>query len=150
MSRFYKFCAAAAVLFLLLPVSYAQEGPPAPENISAFRGNLFALLQQQPLAYDQDVSKIPLYINSTTSAILIQLREGVKAHYHAKHDEIVYILQGKGVMTVGDVKQVIKAGDLIVMERGKTHSVINKSAEPLVALSIMSPPFDGQDRVFVE
>jgi len=53
-------------------------------------------------------------------------------------------------MQVGDERKVIKAGDLIVLERGKVHNVVNKTAEPLVAISIMSPPFDGQDRVFVE
>lgn len=142
------------ILFWMLPqnvpVSIAQEGPPKPVDTSAFRGNLFTTLQQQPLAYDKDISVLPLLNSLTSSATLIQVRQGVKSHYHAKHDEIVYVLSGKGVMTVEGETQAIKAGDLILMRRGVAHSVINKSAQPLVALSVMSPPFGGQDRIFTE
>ncbi len=140
----------ALIVFLGFIPSYAQEGPPPPENESAFRGNLFMLMQQKPLPYDELISQSLLAKNETMSAVLIQLREGVKSHYHAQHDELVYVLQGKGVMTVGDERQVIKAGDFIMLERGKVHSVVNKSAEPLVAISIMAPPFDGEDRVYTE
>ncbi|TKJ40262.1 hypothetical protein CEE37_08015 [candidate division LCP-89 bacterium B3_LCP] len=130
--------------------AFAQEGPPQPENRSAFRGNVFNMLQQQPLPYDQEISVLKLLQSATSSATLIQVREEVKAHYHAKHDEIVYVIRGKGVMTVGHETRAINAGDVILMKRGVVHSVKNKTAQPLVALSIMSPPFDGEDRIFVE
>lgn len=133
-----------------VPASWAQLGPPQPPDTTAFRGNLFTLQQQQPLPYDQDLSSLPLFANATSSASLIQVRSGVRSHYHANHDEIVYILKGKGVMTVGAETRAIQAGDLIVMQRGIVHKVINKSAQPLVALSIMCPPFDGEDRIFTE
>jgi quercetin dioxygenase-like cupin family protein len=136
--------------FCVLQGSYAQEGPPAPENTSAFRGNLFEILQQRPLAFEEKTSVIPLLSANNYSATLIQLREGVKSHFHTNHDELVYVLQGKGVMTVSGEKQVIKAGDLIYLERKQAHEVVNKSAQPLVAISIMSPPFDGKDRHYVE
>ncbi len=141
----------SCLLVLLLPLwSSAQIGPPEPENTSPFKGNLFTLIQQKPLPYDEDISNLLLHSGLTSSASLIQVREGVKSHYHATHDEIVYVLQGKGVMKVGDEKRVVQPGDLIVLERGTVHSVINKSAEPLVALSIICPPFDGKDRIFTE
>ena len=84
------------------------------------------------------------------TATLIQVRHGVKAHYHAWHEEIVYVISGKGVMTVGNEKRAIKAGDLIYLEKGAVHEVITKSAQPLVALSVMSPPFDGEDRIYTQ
>jgi mannose-6-phosphate isomerase-like protein (cupin superfamily) len=141
----------ATLICLAVPVMVmAQEGPPPPEKTSPFKGNLFELQQQQPLAYDENISSIPLSKNATTSTSLIQVREGVKTHYHAQHDEVVYILSGKGVMTVGSERKVIQAGDLIVIKRGTTHSVVNKSPQPLTALSVMSPPFDGTDRIYTE
>lgn len=153
MNRRVRFGLVLILIYLALFMNsgaQAQVGPPPPPDTTAFRGNLFALLQQQPLPYDQDLSNLPLYIGQTSSASLIQVRHSVQSHYHAYHDEIVYVLQGKGVMTVGTETRAIQAGDLIVMERGKVHKVINKSAEPLVALSIMSPPFDGEDRIYTK
>lgn len=132
------------------PCLWAQAGPPAPDDTSAFRGNLFEMMQQQPLAYDQQISSLPLGKNYGESATLIQLREGVKSHYHAEHDEMVYVLSGRGVMTVGNETRAIQAGDFIVIKRGTVHDVQNRSAQLLVALSIMSPPFDGVDRIYIE
>jgi quercetin dioxygenase-like cupin family protein len=153
MSRIAK--TLVVVLFLGLlgsqsPSVWAQMGPPAPEDTSAFRGNLFEMMQQQPLAYDQQISSLPLGKNYGESATLIQLRDGVKSHYHAQHDEMVYVLSGRGVMTVGNETRAIQAGDFIVIKRGRVHSVQNRSAQLLVALSIMSPPFDGVDRIYIE
>ena len=148
------FCCAMAIACLVVavgvPVSCAQEGPPLPADTSAFRGNLFNLVQQQPLPYDQDISILRLVDGASSSATLIQVRHGVKAHYHAWHEEIVYVISGKGVMTVGNEKRAIKAGDLIYLEKGAVHEVITKSAQPLVALSVMSPPFDGEDRIYTQ
>jgi quercetin dioxygenase-like cupin family protein len=150
MTRTLQVGLACTLLFCVLQISSAQEGPPAPENRSAFRGNLFEIIQQRPLAFDEKTSVIPLLAATNYSATLIQLREGVKSHFHTNHEELVYVLQGKGVMTVGDEKQVINAGDLIYLERNQVHSVVNKSPQPLVAISLMSPPFDGEDRHYVE
>ena len=150
MARTIKLGITCAFLFGILQISSAQEGPPAPADTSAFRGNLFEILQQRPLGFDEKTYIIPLLQAHNYSATLIQLREGVQSHFHSEHEELVYVLQGKGVMTVGDEKQVIKAGDLIYLSREQVHSVVNKSVQPLVALSIMSPPFDGKDRHYVE
>lgn len=149
-----RFVGLIATLILVatqnIPLCKAQEGPPLPSDTSAFRGNVFSLLQQQPLPYEQNISVLQLIDGASTSATLIQVREGVKAHYHASHDEIVYVISGKGVMTVGLETRALKAGDLIYLERGILHSVVNKGAQSLVALSIMSPPFDGEDRIYTE
>ncbi len=152
MNRLLFCCFAIAFLTMAsgVPVSCGQEGPPPPADTSAFRGNLFNLVQQQPLPYEQDISILPLIDGVSSSATLIQVRQGVKAHYHARHDEIVYVISGKGVMTVGDEKRAIKAGDLIYLKQGAIHDVITKSAQPLVALSVMSPPFDGVDRIYTQ
>lgn len=153
MNRPLKYVFAFVLYSLLLIAvgwSLAQVGPPEPANTSPFKGNLFTLLQQKPLSYDQEISNLPLHAGSTTSASLIQVRQEVKSHYHAAHDEIVYVLGGKGVMTVAGETRAIQAGDLVTVERGAVHSVLNKSAQPLVALSIMSPPFDGEDRIYTE
>ncbi|MBU0518927.1 cupin domain-containing protein [bacterium] len=139
----------ALMLALMVSSACAQEGPPAPPAVSPFVGNVFNLTQQQPLSYDQEIAKQPLADTATSSATLLQVRTGVKTHYHAYHDELVYVISGKGVMEVGDHKQVIQAGDVISLVRGTVHSLTVKSTQPMVAISVISPPFDGIDRIYV-
>jgi len=153
MSRLFRAGVLLTLLGLLPAVTIpvrAQMGPPMPADTSAFRGNLFELAQKQPLEYDQQISSLPLGGSSSSSASLIQVRQAVKSHYHAEHDEMVYVLSGRGIMTVGNETRPIQAGDFIIIKRGTVHNVQNRSPQILVALSVMSPPFKGKDRVYVE
>ena len=128
----------------------AQVGPPMPADTSLFRGNVFDFLQKQPLPYEENFSSIPLARSETQSASLVQIRQKLSLHYHILSEEIVYVLKGRGIMTVGKEARPIQPGDVIAIPRGVAHGVENRSPEPLVAVSVMSPPFDGKDRIFVE
>jgi mannose-6-phosphate isomerase-like protein (cupin superfamily) len=128
----------------------AQVGPPSPQDTSAFRGNLFEICKQRPLPYEQNLTNLPIFSDSTLSAVLIQVREEVVTHWHTAHDEMVYILSGKAVMTVGEEIRGVQPGDVIFIRRNTPHKLENRSAQPLVALSVMSPPFDGVDRIVLE
>ena len=130
--------------------AWAQVGPPMPADTSLFRGNVFELLQKQPLPYEENFSSIPLARSDTRSASLVQIRQKLSLHYHILSEETVYIIKGRGIMTVGKEIRPIQPGDIIAIPRGVAHGVENRSPEPLVALSVMSPPFDGKDRIFVE
>jgi len=73
----------------------------------------------------------------------------LKAHYHATHEEVVYIIRGHGKMRLGDKDEEVKAGDIIYIPKKTVHSFIPLSGD-CQALSIFAPAFDGKDRVFVE
>ena len=128
----------------------AQVGPPAPADTLVFRGNVFDLLQKQPLPYEENFSSIPLARSETQSAGMVQIRQKLSLHYHILSEEIVYVIKGRGIMTVGKETRPIQPGDVIAIPRGVAHGVENRSLEPLVAISVMSPPFDGKDRVYIE
>jgi len=128
----------------------AQVGPPAPADTSAFRGSVFEILQQKPLPYEENFSSLPVGRDSTQSVNLVQIRQKLGRHYHAEHDEIIYIISGRGIMTVGSEIRPIQPGDVVVVPRRTAHGIENRAPEPLVALSVMSPPFDGKDRILVE
>lgn len=72
----------------------------------------------------------------------------IKAHYHAKHDETVYIVRGSGTMRIGEATRDVSAGDLIHLPSGVVHSFAPKSKD-CVAVSVFGPKFDGTDRIFV-
>jgi mannose-6-phosphate isomerase-like protein (cupin superfamily) len=84
-----------------------------------------------------------------SSAHHIRIAEGVDAHYHAVHDETVVILTGRGTMTLGEESQEVEPGSVILIPRGTIHS-FRVSGEPVEALSVFAPAFDGKDRIFVD
>ncbi|MFT7613806.1 MAG: mannose-6-phosphate isomerase-like protein (cupin superfamily) [Parvicellaceae bacterium] len=83
---------------------------------------------------------------STTFAIWIKLK--VKLHKHVDHTEHVYIVEGKGEMTVGSDTIDIKKGDLITIPKDTWHGVKVTSKRTLKVISVQSPQFLGVDRVF--
>lgn len=79
----------------------------------------------------------------------LRLAEGVKRHYHRDHDETVVVLSGRGRMTLGDETREIGPGTILLLPRGTRHELVVTDG-PLEAVSLFSPRFDGQDRIFVE
>jgi mannose-6-phosphate isomerase-like protein (cupin superfamily) len=65
---------------------------------------------------------------------------GGKTNNHPNSDQWLYVVSGKG-KTVVDGKEVkFKKGDLILIEAGENHEIINKSSEPLKTFNIYAPP----------
>lgn len=91
-----------------------------------------------------------LHHDSLSSSFLIIIPKEVKAHYHANHTEQVVILSGEADMMLGDQKLHIKAGDVIIIPKGTTHSVIVTSKDPLKIISVQAPYFDGTDRIMID
>ena len=85
--------------------------------------------------------------SADTSVALVSLSTPLPAHYHAAHEELVYVLRGEGSMQLGAETVALRPGLLIQIPRGVVHAVTPRGA--LHALSIFTPPFDGRDRVFV-
>ena len=101
----------------------------------------------QPELKYENVHVYELDSDPLTSTFMIWVKNEVAEHYHADRTEIVYVLEGKGEMTLGDIKQNIEPGDYIFIPKGTKHSVIVKSESPMKVLSIQTPQFDGSDRV---
>lgn len=88
--------------------------------------------------------------DSLCSTFLIVIPGEVKMHYHAFHTENVMVIEGKGIMKLGDKEFEIKEGDLIVIPKGTKHLVKSTGEKPLKVISVQSPYFDGKDRVMVD
>ena len=99
---------------------------------------------------------------SQQSVSVLQTRTGVRAHYHAQSDEVVYVLSGRGVLRIlpeganisaRDLAAVspqrVKPGMLIFIPRGAAHSIDVLGDDPLVVMSVFSPVFHGEDRLAV-
>lgn len=89
--------------------------------------------------------------DSLQSNFVIWIKHAVPAHYHENHTESIYVISGKGEMTIGSKTLNIRTGDFIVIPAKTVHSVTKvKGNKPLKVLSNQAPMFDGSDRFFVK
>ena len=75
-----------------------------------------------------------------------ELEPGKKSfpfHFHLANDEAVFILEGEGVLRLGDQEHRLRAGDYVAFNPGPPgHQIINRSQAPLrfLAISTMKEP----------
>jgi mannose-6-phosphate isomerase-like protein (cupin superfamily) len=125
-------------------------------KVLVFTGTIFPLsavaqnLDLRPIRTAQisePVEVYPLAGDSLVSSFLIYVNEQVKPHYHELHSEHVMVLEGQGIMVLGDSVFTVNAGDFLFIPKGTVHSVSKTSEVPLKVISIQAPNFDGKDRV---
>ena len=71
-----------------------------------------------------------------------------KAHYHNIMEENFFILQGKVDIEVDGVVHTLSKGDLIHIEPGEVHYVINRYEETVKMISTLAP-YQEVDKVEV-
>lgn len=72
------------------------------------------------------------------------------AHYHPQTEEIYYILEGAGRMTIdGEVRDVI-VGDAIAIPPGAVHTITNTGAGVLKFLCCCAPGYEDSDTVLLD
>jgi mannose-6-phosphate isomerase-like protein (cupin superfamily) len=63
-------------------------------------------------------------------------------HSHARIEQVYVIVQGRGEMIVGDERDMVGPGAMILVPPGTDHAIRNPNDETLVYVSAASPPFD--------
>lgn len=61
-------------------------------------------------------------------------------HVHEREEEIIYVVSGTGETRVGDKVYPLEPGVTVFTEPGIEHGVKNVGNEPLVMVSVFSPP----------
>ena len=62
------------------------------------------------------------------------------AHAHAGQDKLYVVLEGSGVIRIGEQEESMRAGDAAFARSGVIHSIRNPGPERLVVLAVLSPP----------
>lgn len=70
-------------------------------------------------------------------------------HKHIQTEEIYYISQGSGLMTLGDDRFEVRSGDTICIPPGTVHNIRNIGGTPLKILCCCSPPYSDSDTELV-
>jgi len=66
----------------------------------------------------------------------------VKRHKHKVQEQIYHVLDGEGMMELGNTKQVVRRHDVIFVPPGIEHSIANTGLVDLVFLVITAPATD--------
>ncbi len=66
--------------------------------------------------------------------------EGGPDNRHRGADHWLFGLAGTGVATLGGRRHRVKAGSLVLIERGTTHEIRNTGRTPLKTLNVYVPP----------
>ena len=101
-------------------------------------------------AKTENVFNLPLFNDSLASSFCIIIKKEVKPHKHQFHSEHVFVLEGEGLMKLGEKILQLKKGDFIFIPKNTIHSVKTTSNVPLKVISIQAPFFDGKDRITIE
>ena len=66
-------------------------------------------------------------------------------HSHPGAEQAYVIVRGRGEMIVGDEREEVDPGTMILIPPGTDHAIRNPSDEALVYVSATSPPFEPAD-----
>jgi mannose-6-phosphate isomerase-like protein (cupin superfamily) len=66
--------------------------------------------------------------------------EGGPDNKHIGADQWLFVLSGEGQATVGAKKHPLRAGTLLLIERGTTHEIRNTGRTSLKTLNLYVPP----------
>jgi quercetin dioxygenase-like cupin family protein len=106
------------------------------------------VLQLLPEDQFENIKVKGLDNSDDASSFIIWVKDHVREHYHKEHTEVVYVIEGSGMMTLGNDSYSIEKGDYIFIPRGTPHSVRVNEENTLKVISIQTPHFDGTDRHF--
>lgn len=100
-----------------------------------------------PLEYD-NIHIQRISSDSLSSTFVIWIKQKVRLHKHLYHRENVIIQEGSGKFQLKDSIYNVSAGDIINIPKNTWHGVTINSKDVMKVISIQSPEFFGNDRVF--
>lgn len=117
----------------------------------------------------QNINRVPAFITKDGSEIreLLAHRNSVirnqtlaearlppgattAAHHHIRTEEIYYILEGEGLMRIGEETRRVGVGDAIAIPPGAVHQITNTGATVLKFLCCCAPGYEHEDTVLAE
>ncbi len=86
---------------------------------------------------------------SNFALVQFQAGQDFKAHFHNVMEENFFILEGEVDIIVDGKANHLKAGDLIHIEPGEVHYVVNNSIAPMKMVSTLAP-YQEKDKIEIE
>ena len=81
---------------------------------------------------------------------IIQPSQRTHLHQHTQSEELYYITEGQGQMTLGTEYFFVTVGDTICIPPGTPHYIENTGTQALHILCMCSPPYSHADTKLLE
>ena len=118
---------------------------PAPAPSSPFVGAVGA---PGRIEGEAPVAAAELHRGRGVSIHRVEVARAVRPHRHERHEETVVMLAGQGVFTLDGEEHRIGPGAVMHIPRGAVHAYRHEGEGTTQVVSIFTPAFDGEDRVF--
>jgi len=83
--------------------------------------------------------------NQSLAEAIVPAGKTTALHKHQQSEELYYITQGHGIMTLGEQQFEVNPGDSICILPGTAHCIQNTTAEDLHILCCCSPAYSHDD-----
>ncbi|TAL56431.1 MAG: cupin domain-containing protein [Nanoarchaeota archaeon] len=87
---------------------------------------------------NKQIVRQPKSRNLRAGKVILKPGKEVGEHIPYKREEIVIILEGKGVMVIEGKKKNVKTGDAVFIAENKKHNIINNSRRNLTYVYVVS------------
>ena len=67
---------------------------------------------------------------------LLQIKDPVAQHAHDDADEFIYVIAGKGTLTLADREESLSPAVFLMIPRRMAHTLTSSSRKPLVVMSV--------------
>ena len=89
-------------------------------------------------------------VNQSLAEARLPCGAATTPHYHPKAEEIYYILEGQGCMTIDDESHDVGPGDAIAIPPKARHQIRNMGRNVLKFLCCCAPGYEHEDTVLLD
>lgn len=83
--------------------------------------------------------------NQSLAEAIVEPGAQTALHRHVQTEEIYHITAGEGMMTLGEQRFAVTAGDTVCIVPGTSHCIANTGSAPLKILCACSPSYSHED-----
>ena len=88
--------------------------------------------------------------NQTLAEARLPAGAGTTPHHHVRTEEIYYVLEGRGLMQVGEETRQVGVGDAVAIPPGAVHQITNTGPVVLKFLCCCAPGYEHEDTLLAE
>jgi mannose-6-phosphate isomerase-like protein (cupin superfamily) len=85
--------------------------------------------------------------NQTLAEARLPVGGSTAPHHHVKTEEIYYVVEGQGLMRIGEETAAVGPGDAIAIPPGASHQITNTGSGVLRFLCCCAPGYEHEDTV---
>ncbi len=116
------------------------EPPPVPAAPAATAGEPRVLsvidLAERSLGGRDPVKLVPVGCSGLDSTQLLVVRETLNAPAQASVDQMLYVVAGEAMLSLGGRDQAISSGWFVTVPRGMAHTIARRGRNPAILLSV--------------